>query len=197
MHNTLFPYYTSIELLERLHITLKTDGSNYMNAFQIKDIKGFMAALLTSETFDSFLLEEATITTYNTFIIDGRLVKEFFQSKDEDISFLNEYEFSKWKDMRSLCFQLIKGKKTPVSFKFILHLSPSYAEKLLDTGDTNITTEQLKAFLLNIKYDSGHLSLVTAISFHTFLLDKSADILWDSAIKEFLTKHGIEFDEES
>ena len=63
-----------------------------MHAFQIKDIKGFMAALLTTDIFDSFLLEEAIITTYNTFVIDGHLVKDFFQS-EEDISFSNEYEF--------------------------------------------------------------------------------------------------------
>ena len=166
-----------------------------MHAFQIKDIKGFMAALLTTDIFDSFLLEEAIITTYNTFVIDGHLVKDFFQS-EEDISFSNEYEFSKWQDMRTLCFQLIKGKRTPVSFKFILHLQPSFTQNLLESGDTTITTEQLKAFILNIKYDSGHLSLVTAISFHTFLLDKSADILWDSTTRQFLAKHGIAFEEE-
>lgn len=167
-----------------------------MRAFQVKDIKGFMAALLASDTFDSFLLEEAIITTYNTFVIDGHLIKEFFQPDEEDVSFLDEYQFSKWQDMRALCFQLIKGKKAPVSFKFVLHLQPSFAQNLLDSRDTAITADQLKAFILNIKYDSGHLSLVTATSYYTFLLDKSADIIWDSSMKQFLTKHGILFEEE-
>lgn len=167
-----------------------------MHAFQIKDIKGFMSALLTTDTFDSFLLEEAIITTYNTFIIDGHYIKEFFQPSEEEVSFLDEYQFSKWHDMRALCFQLIKGKKPPVSFKFILQLQPSFAQNLLDNSDTAIRSDQLKAFVLNIKYDSGHLSLITATSYYTFLLDKTADILWDSAMSQFLTKHGIVFEEE-
>ncbi len=167
-----------------------------MQAFQIKDIKGFMAALLTTDTFDSFLLEEAIIKTYNTFVIDGHFIKEFFQSDEEDVSFLDEYQFSKWQDMRALCFQFIKGKKTPVSFKFILHLQPSFAQNILDNNDTAITSDQLKAFILNVKYDSGHLSLITATSYYSFLLDKSADIIWDSAIKQFLIRHEIVFEEE-
>ncbi len=167
-----------------------------MHAFQIKDIKGFMAALLTTDTFDSFLLEEAVITTYNTFVIDGHLVKEFFQPGEEDTSFLDEYQFSKWQDMRTLCFQLIKGRKTPVNFRFILYLQPSSLQNLLNDSDTAITADQIKALVLNIKYDSGHLSLVTATSYHTFLLDKSVDIIWDSAIEQFLLKHEIAFEEE-
>lgn len=42
-----------------------------MIALQIKEIKSFMGKLLGTECFDSFLLEEAVITTYNTFRIDG------------------------------------------------------------------------------------------------------------------------------
>ncbi len=167
-----------------------------MHAFQIKDIKGFMATLLTTDIFDHFLLEEAIITTYNTFVIDGHLVKEFYQPDEEDVSFLDEYQFSRWQDMRSLCFQLIKGKKTPVNFRFTLHLQPSYVKNILDREDTSITSDQLKAFILNIKYDSGHLSLVTATSYYSFLLDKSADQIWDSAMKQFLLNHEIIFQEE-
>ena len=48
-----------------------------MLALQIKEIKPFMAKLLSTETFDSFLLEEAKIQTSNTFIIDGHINKGF------------------------------------------------------------------------------------------------------------------------
>ena len=42
-----------------------------MRAFQIQDVKSFMSHLLLSNTFDRFLLTEASITTFNTFFIDG------------------------------------------------------------------------------------------------------------------------------
>ena len=47
-----------------------------MRAFQIQDVKSFMSHLLLSNTFDRFLLTEASITTFNTFFIDGHLHKE-------------------------------------------------------------------------------------------------------------------------
>lgn len=52
-----------------------------MIALQIKEIKSFMGKLLGTECFDSFLLEEAVITTYNTFRIDGRINREFLQRR--------------------------------------------------------------------------------------------------------------------
>ena len=42
-----------------------------MISLQIKNTKSFMNTLLVSEQFDSFEVEEATITTFNTFYIDG------------------------------------------------------------------------------------------------------------------------------
>lgn len=165
-----------------------------MTSFQITDLKNFMATLLASDTFDSFLLEEASITTYNTFHIDGRFVPDFFHKEEEDTSFLEEYSFSKWKDMRPICFSLIKGKKTPISFKFIFQLHPASMKALLEKGDTNLTGKDVKAFVLNMKYENGQLSLITAISTFTFLMDKSADIIWDQSFTQFLNTHGISYD---
>ena len=49
-----------------------------MKAYKITERKNFMGRLLGSSVFDSFLLAEASITTYNTFLIDGRINKGFF-----------------------------------------------------------------------------------------------------------------------
>ena len=95
-----------------------------MKAYQIKAIKNFMGKLLGTDAFDSFLLAEAVITTYNTFTIDGHMEKEFFTGDINNDDALPPYEFSKWEDMRALCFDLIKGKRTPLNFKFVLHLKP-------------------------------------------------------------------------
>ena len=53
-----------------------------MRAFQIQDVKSFMSHLLLSNTFDRFLLTEASITTFNTFFIDGHLHKDYFSSDE-------------------------------------------------------------------------------------------------------------------
>ena len=48
-----------------------------MIALQIADIRVFMKKLLLSETFDRFLLLEGSITTFNTFEIDGTFQKAY------------------------------------------------------------------------------------------------------------------------
>ena len=95
-----------------------------MKACRLKDVKKFMGRLLGTDTFAPFLLAEAVITTYNTFVIDGHMVNEFFTGDIHDDGVLPPYEFSQWTDMRNLCFDLIKGKRTPVNFKLTLHLKP-------------------------------------------------------------------------
>ena len=166
-----------------------------MKAYQIKDIKNFMGKLLGSETFDSFLLAEGTITTANTFIIDGHIVKEFFTGDVNDDPILPPYDFSEWKNMRALCFDLIKGKRTPVNFKLILHLKPEAVEQILKTVDTSVASSDIKAFVLNIKYDGSMLTCITATAFYTFLPDKTPDKLWDEYIERFLTEKAISFEE--
>ena len=57
-----------------------------MRAFQIQDVKSFMSHLLLSNTFDRFLLTEASITTFNTFFIDGHLHKDYFSSDEAEMA---------------------------------------------------------------------------------------------------------------
>ena len=97
--------------------------------------------------------------------------------------------------MRPICFDLIKGKHTPTAFRFVLHLIPEQVASILQQGDTAVTPQQVRAFALNIKYDGTTLMLITGTSFHTFLMDKTPDALWDNAVRQFLAKHDISYDE--
>jgi len=49
-----------------------------MTALKISNVKEFMNILLLSETFDHFLLSEASITTFATMILDGQFLRRFF-----------------------------------------------------------------------------------------------------------------------
>lgn len=166
-----------------------------MIALKITNIKQFMAKLLGSEDFDSFLLEEASISTYNTFMIDGHQNKDFYSTEEWEDKELRPYELSTWKKLRPICFDLIKGKHTPTAFRFVLHLIPDHVAAILEKGDTAVTPQEVRAFVLNIKYDGATLILVTGTSFHTFLMDKTPDTLWDNAVKKFLAKREISYEE--
>lgn len=166
-----------------------------MIALKITNVKQFMGKLLASEAFDSFLTEEASISTYNTFLIDGHQNKDFYTNEEWEDKEIRPYDFTEWKQIRSICYSLIKGKKTPSAFKFILHLIPDYVPSILKSEDTAVTPQQIKALVLTIKYDGTTLTLITGTAFHTFIMDKSVDALWDNAIKKFLDKREINYEE--
>ena len=161
-----------------------------MIALQIKSMKQFMNQLLAADTFDPFLLEEAVIGTASTFTIDGHVNREFYGDTQEP----PQYEFRPWRELKGLCFDLIKGKRTPVGFKFVLHLKPELAESLLTENGSAVTLNDLKAFVLNIKYDGNDLTCVTATAFHTFIPDKMPDQIWDGYMDQFMGNNGIGYE---
>ena len=166
-----------------------------MIALQINSLKQFMHAFLASDTFDIFLLEQASISTYNTFTIDGRQNRSFYSETEWEDPDIRPSEFSRWKDMRGLCFDLIKGKHTPSAFKFVLELCPEYIEGILKNEDTLLKSSDIKALVFTLKYDGSRLLLITGTSLKTFLPDKSIDQYWDNALKRFLTRKELAFEE--
>ncbi len=166
-----------------------------MLALQITSTKQFMNRLLTGDCFSSFLLESALVTTYNTFSIDGRIHPEFYHSEDADFSDKTKYAFSGYLDVQEHLFSIIKGNRTPLSMKLTLLLNPEAMEKLLISGDCTVPRDLLSAFVLNIKYDGEKILLTTAISYEGFTMDKSAEPVWDNAMKKFLSAKEILFEE--
>lgn len=165
-----------------------------MTALQISSMKQFMNHLLAAETFDPFLLEEAVISTANTFTIDGHINREFYQN-DENTDFQSLPEFRPWSELKSLCFNLIKGKRTPLFFRFVLHLKQEKALALLEKEGCDIDLTQLKALVLTIRYDGSKAVLTTGTAFHTFVLSKEPDAIWDRTFKKFLDGKGISYEE--
>lgn len=165
-----------------------------MIALQITNIKQFMGKLLTSEVFDRFLLAEASISTYNTFVIDGHQNRDFYTNEEWEDPMVRPYEFSTWRQIRPICFSLIKGTHTPAAFRFILHLPPESIASLFEKDGTDIPAQQLKALVLTIKYDGTALTLITGSAFHTFVMDKTVDLLWDNALRKFLDTQEISYE---
>ena len=99
-----------------------------MTALQIADIKSFMKKFLLTDSFDRFLLLEGAVTTFNTFRVDGTLQKSYYTQEEQEL--LAERSLSLWGEVRPFCLELIKGKRTPLSFRFTFQLSASNTAKL-------------------------------------------------------------------
>ena len=80
-----------------------------MLALRITDIRDFTNKLFIGEVFDKFCLSEATVTTFNTFTIDGRLQKDFFDTDSMNRFAEHGRTHSLWKDIRPFCWSVIRG----------------------------------------------------------------------------------------
>lgn len=163
---------------------------NLMIAFSLTNIKDFTSHLLVKDTFDSFSFIEGEIVTYNTFRIDGFIQKDFFDTGAE----LPEYSY--WKNVREHCFSVIKGKRTPLSFRFVFSLSRKNIEQLVTQNAPALNPSDVQGLYLNIHFENGRLSCVTGTSFKTFTLDKTLEHVWDEYAERFFIHKGIDFEKE-
>ena len=156
-----------------------------------------MSQLLMTETFDRFSFIEGEIVTFNTFKLDGYLQKDFFDAPDgyeSESSPTPLEEYSRWGDIREFCFSLIKGKRTPLSFRLILSLSPDNIVRLVEQTVPEMSPEDVQGLYLNLKFDGMHLTCITGTSFRTFTMDKSLEHAWDEMVKKYFLKKEIEFE---
>jgi len=164
-----------------------------MQSYQITDRKDFMQKLLNSDCFHSFLLKEATIHTAASYVIDGKINKDFFSKEELEDSSLVPYDYTEWQTIRPLCFDLIKGKRTPLRFRFVLYLKPQSTEKVLLQGNFSESVSIIKHLVLNILFDEKGMFLTTGIDYSGFTLNKEADQIWDKSLERFLESKEITF----
>lgn len=72
---------------------------------------------------------------------------------------------------------------------------PEHTAAILSRNASSVTPEQVRAFVLTIKYDGAKALLLTGTSLHTFLPSKEPDLLWDTALKKYLSKQEIAYEE--
>lgn len=162
-----------------------------MTALKISNVKEFMNILLLSETFDHFLLSEASITTFATMILDGQSYADFFSPEDEEYALIEKEAYVPFSFLRSFCLDFIKGKRTPVSFKFVFLLSKENQQKTLASLHSSFAPEDISGMYLNLKYQAGEIICTTGISYRNFSMDKSLDQAWDDMVMRFFKNHKI------
>jgi hypothetical protein len=160
-----------------------------MIALSLTEVKECMSKLLLSEVFDPFMFVEGEIVTYATFTIDGYLKKDFFNENEAP-----EREYALWKDVREYCLSIVKGKRTPLSFKFILGLSTSNIEKLIQQQQLDYEVEDVRGLYINLKFDGQKLQCITGTAMNLFTMDKSLEQAWDIMVQKFFTLKEISFE---
>lgn len=167
-----------------------------MIARKISDVRKFMSGFLIGTMLDNFHLAEAAITTFCTFTIDGRLERRFFgedtADQTENAKTRGPADLVAWKDVKSRCFDLIRGKRTPLFFRFVFFSSEESATALLRQNGLTLPEDQIPGLCLNLRYSGTELYLTTGTSYRTFTMDKTADRIWDDYVDAFLKKAGIE-----
>ena len=142
-----------------------------MIALKVEDVKTFTSKLFLKEDFDSFLVKEVNIVTYNNFSIDGHIRQGYYT--DEELEANQIESFSSW------------------SFHIVLLLPPSDTEKFAFASGSGISSEQIQGLYLNIRYEDGALYCVTGTSLNLFTMDKILENEWDKAVEKFMRSHEI------
>lgn len=167
-------------------------GREQMLAADVSDVRAFMEKLFLKETFDGFQLMEAVIVTSNTFVIDGHIREEYYTR--EEWEELSEKQISRWSSLRPLCFQMIKGKKTPESMKLVFKMADSGAEKLLEQSGLPLMGKDIEGLFFNVHYEKQRLRLTSGVSMRLFTMDKSLEHFWEQRLESFLKQADIAFE---
>lgn len=165
-----------------------------MIALELVDIKDFMNKLLRSEVFDHFLLQEATIHSSASYVIDGKINRSFYSQQELEELHLENNSYLPFSMLRTNCFDLIKGKRTPTSFRFVFMLSSENLERTLASIGSSFTASDLSGVFLNLKYQNQLLTLTTGISYRIFSPDKTLDNEWDYLVQKFLKQNQIPYE---
>lgn len=165
-----------------------------MIALTLPELKTATGCLFSKDTFDYFLVKEITITTSNTFHVDGKLHADYYT--DEEKEELRDPRYSDWKSLRPFCYQLIKGKKLPGSFKIVLQLSENNVERFLKQHQFGCQPSDIGGLYLHFRYENHKLLAVSGTSLNFFTLEKTIDLAWDEMVKKILKHAGILFTEE-
>lgn len=165
-----------------------------MISLKILDTKNFMKHLLLQETFDHFLMVDSSITTFNTFSIDGVLQKSYYTEEELEFAGLTGTVYTKWYQTRPFFYSLVKGNHTPLNFKIVFQLSPNNTEKLLTGAGSSLTPADVAGLYLNVKFDGKQATCITGSSLNIFTLDKTLEHAWDEMIKKFFLQKEIPFE---
>lgn len=160
-----------------------------MIALSVVDVKDFMSKVLLKNTFDKFYICDGEIETFTSFHFGGRLNKGYYSS--DEIETLDGRETPFWSEMKPFAYQVIRGKKLPLSFKLVFQLSDENLNWLMTHNHVNVSIADIGGLYLNVKYEKKAVTCITGTSFKTFVMDKTLEQLWDATVLQFMKQNEI------
>lgn len=165
-----------------------------MISLKVADVKAFMNKLLLQNVFDNFLVSEVEVNMANKYTIQGEMNQSFYSNDEKEL--LDGRIYSTWGELKPMVLQMMKGNRTPLSFKMVFLLSKSNTIHVLEKSGLPFRYEDVGGLFLNLRFDSNGLYLITGTSLKVFTLDKSLDQVWEKDLKTFLKYHEIPCEEE-
>ena len=162
-----------------------------MIGLSIQDIKNFMAGMLTGNMFDKFYLCDGEIQTFTEFPLGGYLNRPYFDS--EEWENLEGRKLCLWSEMKPFVFQLIRGHKLPVRFKFVFQLSRENTVWLLEKHRLPVREEDIGGLFMNITYEHQKLVCTSGVSYKTFIMDKTLEQCWDETVCQYFKQNHIAY----
>lgn len=170
-----------------------------MQALRIEDLRTFMSALLTGSAFHHFELVEADLTTFVTFHIDGVRQRSYYDedpSAEKDDSGKGQSvsaRYITWESLQPHMYELIRGKRTPLSMHLVLRLSDVNTAKVLESSHLSFQVQDIAGLYLNIQFEKGQAVCITGTSLNIFTVDKALEHTWDELAAKLLRKEKIAF----
>mgnify|MGYP000674192030 CR=1 FL=1 len=120
---------------------------------------------------------------------DGKILKEFYDT--EEWKEMKQYPYVTWEEEKEKIFSLVKGKKTPLSFQFVMMLKPDLSPEFLAKYNLAVREDEIAGLFINIFIrPTGIKSVHQECPERHFVLDKTLEEAWDQEVKErFLTKY--------
>lgn len=166
-----------------------------MKAFLITEIRDFMTKLLLKDCFDDFRLLELSVTTHISYHIDGKEHPAYYDTTENESSKDQQEDHVSWKELRPLCYSLIRGKHTPLQMKIVFMQNRKYIEEMLAHTSLNFDPQDIKGLYLNCQFDHGALICTSGSSLGIFTMDKSLDYAWNNWIENFFKENQIDYSE--
>ena len=107
----------------------------------------------------------------------------------------NEKSYSEWGNIKPFCFSLIKGNKVPAAMKLVMLASYELVTDIIAKNNIAVMPENVNGLFINMKYQEGHVDIITGTSLNIFTLDKQLDTAFDKYVKTFLANAGLDFEE--
>ena len=153
-----------------------------MVMIEIENIKKFMAGFLGGNLFDDFLMSEGKLSMNIAYEFDGKILKEFYDT--EEWEEMKTYPYVMWQEEKEKIFSLVKGKKTPLSFQFVMMLKLDLVSDILAKYNLALREEEVAGLFNNFLYDRQGSKCTAGVSRKTFVLDKTLEEAWDQEVKE-------------